>query len=107
MANLPASSRLIALFLPGEVAITSGFVNSFGSQDIAESVAIKLVDRHISGDFGVICGDDVIANQKAIANRGLIFSKYEVGTANEKTVKVYVITDPGHSGTTVLLPSEY
>lgn len=94
------------IFSPGEVVMTSGFVNCFGSKDIAETTAIGLVGRHLSGEFGIICEDDVAANKRDIKRGGQILSKYEVGITHDKTVMVYVITGPGHAQTTLLLPSE-
>ncbi len=93
------------LFNPGATyVLTPGFVESVGgSADIAETVANKLLQRHVRGDFGVICSEDKASNKRAIEGKEFasIMSVYEIPH------RVYVITDPDRDHTTMLLPSEY
>jgi hypothetical protein len=75
-----------ALALLGEAR-----VNSFG-----------LVDRHMRGDFGDLCAEDLESNREAIEHGFRVLSSYPVGGE-----KVWIITEADRSVTTVLLPSDY
>lgn len=85
------------LFNLGDVYITQGVKNSISTNSIQ-----SLLARHVSGNFGDACPDSHSMNIEAIKTKERIFSVYHVGG-----LKVYVITDDGHSVTTVLLPTEY
>lgn len=68
----------------------------------AVGVALNLVARHVSGDFGDVCAEDAEMNREAVTLGGRILSSYLVGEQ-----KVWVITEADRSLTTVLLPSDY
>jgi hypothetical protein len=93
------------LFHPGQsVTMTPGFIKATGgNEDIAETIAMKLLARHVCGDFGVICNEDKSSNERAILRGQFasIMSVYEIPQ------RVYVITDPDREITTMLLPEEY
>lgn len=63
---------------------------------------LLLICRHAVGDWGQIDPADRGLNEAAIPNQGRIMSVYRFGSD-----VVWVITDPGHETTTVLLPEEY
>lgn len=63
---------------------------------------LDFVRRHVAGDYGDICDDDILANTHALHNGLRILSSYLIGRE-----KVYVITEADRSVTTVLLASEY
>ncbi len=86
--------------------MTSGFLRSFGSRDIAETIGVGFLERHLSGDFGDLGSEDIQSNINDIKRKGMVLSKYRVRTPKGQTISVYVITDPGHHQTTILLPSE-
>lgn len=86
------------LFPIGEVIATEDVATSVLEPDI-----IAMVQRHSTGDFGVLCQSDVDANHRCIeSNRGQILSAYMIGDE-----KIYVITDHGRERTTVLWSYEY
>jgi len=63
----------------------------------------KYLDRHFSGDFGEVTGDDAALNQANMATSNMVMSIYTLSTG----VRFYIITDEGHGMTTLLLPEEY
>ena len=69
---------------------------------------MRLIVRHLSGDYGDLCQEDKDLNTQAIKDGSRILSKYTVGTIGD----FYVITegtdDEGkRSATTVLRVEEY
>jgi hypothetical protein len=86
-------------FSTQSIVITPG-ANDLFSGNLDQAYA--LIDRHFSGDWGEVCEEDAQQNDQAIIDKGMVLSAY---TFNER--KVWVITDPFHRVTTVLLPSEY
>lgn len=84
-------------FNPGQVYATPGA--------IALGVDLTpFLDRHIRGDWGEMLGfEDVLANERALADGERILSKYEARPG----VAIYVITEWNRQVTTVLLPEEY
>lgn len=90
------------LFLLGQIAATSGLLTHLEANPVTTAQA--LVHRHVTGDFGDLCKDDLQANVDAIASGGRVLSAYTV--AGEK---VYVISEGEgtHRVTTVLLAQEY
>lgn len=63
---------------------------------------LLLLSRHIAGDFGDLCAEDVAANVHAIQHDLRVFSSYKFGQA-----KVWVITEADRSSSCILLPEEY
>lgn len=85
------------LFELGQTVATPAAVEALGEN------IISLVTRHVTGDFGDLCEEDIKLNNEAIANKNdSILSAYNVNGE-----KFYVITEWDRSVTTVLLTSEY
>lgn len=63
----------------------------------------EFVGRHARLEQGNLGDDDHALNAESVKSKGLILSSFN--TKNDKMV--WVITDPGHAVTTVLLPSDY
>lgn len=82
----------------GQVVATPGVLEDIDHDEI--QVALS---RHVCGDWGELCEDDLQANEDALENGARLFSKYQssLGTA------FWIITEWDRSVTTVLLPSEY
>ncbi len=59
--------------------------------------------RHRRCDWGDVCPEDRKVNERGVLEQGMILSSYQ----SSKGVKFWVITDPGHDITTVLLPDDY
>jgi hypothetical protein len=87
------------LFKLGQTAATPGALG------LAEDLGINflgLLARHVTGDFGDLCEDDLRENRNAIENGFRVFSAYEFAGG-----KFWVITEADRSVTTILLPEEY
>lgn len=85
------------LFAIGRVFATPG-VLALVDQGID---IIRLMSRHMHGDWGDMGEEDKAANNRALHNGGRLFSAYLV----RPDTKIWVITEGGD--TTILLPSEY
>lgn len=86
------------LFPIGEVVATEDVATSVLEPDI-----IAMVQRHASGDFGILCKEDIETNNRCIkSGQGQILSAYLIGDE-----KIYVITDHGGQRTTVCWAYEY
>jgi hypothetical protein len=64
---------------------------------------LKLLRRHVHGDWGDLHDDDQRANELAIRRGMRILSAYVL--ANDE--RVWVITEADRSATTILTPEEY
>jgi hypothetical protein len=88
------------LFDSGFIVRTPGALLALIEAQVTES---RLIERHLSGDFGELCDEDLASNRDAIREGGRILSRYRV---NAQQI-VWVITEADRSVTTLLLPSEY
>jgi hypothetical protein len=82
----------------GDVVITIGAREKIPSTEIP-----AFLRRHLSGDWGDLDEHDRQVNERALAEGGRLFSRYE----SRNGVRFYIITDPDRQHTTILLPSEY
>jgi hypothetical protein len=89
------------LFPVGHTVATPGCLELLNTTGINPST---LIYRHIQGDFGDLCRDDIKANQDALKTGGRIFSSYHLTDWNDK---IWIITEADRSITTLLLPEEY
>lgn len=90
-----------ALFSSPRIHMTPGAKAAF---EASGEQPAKYLDRHFAGDFGEVSGtEDEAINQDGIANSNMVMSIYSLNTG----VRFYIITDPGHEVTTLLLPEEY
>ena len=88
------------LFNPGRVVATQGVIALCDESDLD---VWHFLMRHLAGDWGELCDDDIEANKTALENGYRLLSVYDIG--NDK--KIWIITEADRSATTVLLPSEY
>jgi hypothetical protein len=84
-------------FASGKLVVTPGITAALDALTIA-----SLFRRHLSGDFGDLCREDLAANERAIASGERVLSAYV-----HEGVEVFVITEADRSLTTALLRSEY
>lgn len=63
---------------------------------------VRLLARHLTGDWGDVPPEDARANDEAITRGGRLLSSYAVGDQ-----RIWVITEADRSATTFLLPEEY
>lgn len=93
------------LFNLGRTVITPGALDKTTPEE--QQAAIT---RHVTGAWAPrfpgdegLCSEDVASNLRAVAEKSMILSTHRSASG----AKFYVITDPGHTVTTILLPSEY
>ena len=89
----------MALFKLGSVAATPAALQFC---DIHKINPLKLLGRHVTGDYGNLSVDDTAANIHAVKHGLRIFSSYNFGQN-----KVWIITEADRSSTCMLLPDEY
>ncbi len=88
------------LFELGEIVATPGALEAMKD---CNTDPVVLLSRHLYGDWGTLCQEDVLENEFAITHGNRILSSYTIGTL----VRVWIITEADRSSTTILLPSEY
>ena len=87
-------------FALGQVAATPAALETLKESG---QTAAEWLSRHALLEQGNLSDDDHAANAESAQNKGLILSSF----STKKGEDVWVITDPGHEVTTVLLPSDY
>ena len=93
MSNDTASRQLPL----GTIVATPTVLNAIAFETVAAAI-----ERHRRGDWGEVSGDDLAANEEALAAGGrMTLSIYRDGE-----VKFWIITEPDRSVTTVLFPEE-
>jgi hypothetical protein len=93
-------AQRVVLFPLGTLLSTPGAVLALMEAGVTPQ---GLLMRHVTGDYGDLCDEDRLANDRAVLEGGRLLSSYLVGP----DVKVWVITEADRSATTLLLPSEY
>ena len=88
------------LFPLGRVVATPGAIAAL---DDAEQSPQELLERHVTGDWGVVPEEDKQANDWSLENGARLLSSY----VTNKEVKIWIITEHDRSVTTILLPLEY
>jgi hypothetical protein len=89
-----------ALFRLGRVLATPGALRLLDECGLG---GLILLVRHQSGDWGELCNEDRLANDRAVINGERILSSYVVSNGK----KIWLITEADRSVTTFLLPEEY
>ncbi len=81
----------------GQTVVTAHALDLLRPDEIALGLA-----RHIRGDWGDLCPEDMLANENALTQGGRLFSAYGQGAG-----RFWIITESDRSVTTVLLPADY
>jgi len=89
------------LFALGNIVATPAAIEAMqiNNVDIA-----SLLIKHVGGDWGDVCAEDRLENERSIKNGWRILSSYPLNSAGDK---VWVITEADRSSTCLLLPDEY
>lgn len=87
------------MFDMGRIVATPAALDLLSHHQIS---ALEFLRRHVTGDFGDLCHDDIAANLHAVKTGLRILSKYRLGDES-----VYVITEADRSSTCLLLCDEY
>src|SRR5262245_61993147 len=91
------------LFNDGQLVATPGALELAHS---LETDFTPFLVRHFTGDWGDLDNSDKRANDRALKDGTRIFSAYHLNP-DDRSSKVWVITEADRSVTTILLPSEY
>lgn len=87
-------------FSPGEIVATRGADALLREQNLHP---VRLLARHLAGDWGEVGAEDVQANEAALQTGARLLSVYTVAG-----VKLFVITEAEpRAVTTILLADEY
>jgi len=93
-------NRLLPKFSLGRIVATPG---ALAAVQEANQNPFEFIQRHQSGDWGELCGEDKRENEFSLKNGFRLLSAYR--TLHD--VKVWIITEADRSVTTLLLPHEY
>ena len=69
----------------------------------AKQSPAEFLSRHVSGDWGDLCAEDMAENEYALAHGLRILSSYTTASGD----RIWLITEADQSITTFLLPDEY
>jgi len=100
----------LILFLPTTVTplfALGHIVATRGALELLDRLGIDgglYLTRHQRGDWGTVCAEDAVENERAVADGDRILSEYRIGAARER---LWIITEWDRSATTLLLPEEY
>jgi hypothetical protein len=87
-------------FPPGRTVITPGALDALAA---AEQHPGDFFRRHLQGDWGELCEDDIATNELALISGLRLMSAYRTS----KDQRLWIITEADRSATTILLPEEY
>ncbi|MFN8140413.1 MAG: hypothetical protein U0R49_11510 [Fimbriimonadales bacterium] len=82
----------------GQIVMTKPALTLLHPEDVQRGLA-----RHATGDWGDICEDDWIENERSIKEGFRLFSVY----SDRDDHDFWIITEADRSSTTVLLPDDY
>src|SRR5262245_55261230 len=92
------NSKTTWRFTPGNSYLTPGVLSHVNPLDIC-----NCIQRHLNGDWGDCCSEDLAENERALMEGGRLLSVYH----DICGVKFWILTEADRSATTVLLPDEY
>jgi hypothetical protein len=94
------------LFRLGQIVSTPGALRAS-----TDAQRIECLNRHVRGDWGVVCAEDADENRLAVAEGFRILSAYPLDSAKPCLGYghncLWIITEADRSATTFLLPDEY
>lgn len=90
-------------FEPGSIVATPGALEALERHGVRMG---ELLERHLSGDWGVVDRHDWRENDYSLRHGFRILSAYELNP-NGVSQRLWLITEADRSATTLLLPSEY
>lgn len=90
----------MALFPVGELVSTQGALMALLR---ARQSPLEFLQRHLRGDWGDLCAEDVAENEFALAHGLRLMSSYTTAAGE----RIWLITEADRPATTFLLPDEY
>ena len=93
-------ARIRARFPLGRIVATPGALAALRE---ADQFPGEFLERHVQGDWGVICDEDKGVNEIALLLNEYLLSAY----LTNKGKKIWVVTVANRSSTCLMLPNEY
>ncbi len=84
----------------GRIVSTPGCLEAFRQSG---EEPLTYLTRHLAGDWGDVCEEDKLENERSLVNGWRILSAYTLKTG----VKFWIITEATREVTTILLPGDY
>ena len=97
--NQPTTSNAM-LFPLGDLVATPGALHALEKNGV---VPMRLISRHMRGDWGDVPPDDAVSNTDALRIGARLLSSYTLADG----AHIWIITEADRSATTLLLPDEY
>jgi hypothetical protein len=88
------------MFLLGQIVATQGALHAL--QDASQEPG-EFLKRHARGDWGEVCAEDKVLNDRAVVQGTRLLSAY----TSSKGERFWIITEADRSVTTILLPEDY
>ena len=107
MASDSSAYRRTPLFPLGQTVATPAALRVLEWYEVTPT---QLLDRHVTGDWGVLCAEDIEENELSVRKGFRLLSSYPVCDCPDKSCgehRVWVITEADRSTTTILLPEDY
>lgn len=94
------------LFNLGQILATPGCLEAL--EEAGENLT-QFLQRHVVGDWGIVCAEDAEANNESLKDGSRLLSAYIL---KDGRTKIWIITEAtddqgARVATTALLPSEY
>jgi hypothetical protein len=86
----------------GRIVATPGAMEKLSSLDMSRALS-----RHMSGDWGLVDGEDKAANDLSLQDGTRLLSAYALPGEPPTGEMFWIITEADRSVTTFLLPEEY
>jgi hypothetical protein len=97
--NQPTTNSAL-LFPLGDLVATPGALKALEKNGV---IPMRLISRHLRGDWGSVSPDDAKANTDALHIGARLLSSYPLPDG----ARIWIITEADRSATTLLLPEEY
>lgn len=95
-------------FKMGMLVASHDVYNLAGANETFKDFVNKSIARHSQGDWGELDEDDKKENEFSLENGNRLLSAYSYyDEKDNKTYKIWIITEADRSSTTVLFPHEY
>ena len=88
------------LFPLGQIVATPGALEAL---EKAGQTPLEFIQKHVRGDWGIVCEEDAEANEQSLKDGSRILSAYRTKLGE----KLWVITEADRSSSVLLLPEEY
>ena len=96
----PSSRQRKILFPLGQIVATPGALKLLSRHSLSP---MMFIERHATGDWGCLCPEDALENERAVNNGCRILSAYEIAGKH----RIWVVTEWNRSVTTLLRPEDY